>query len=394
MTGDIAIQYILEGGVHTVEGWLDGGAITATLAIQNFQRKHNVIGNVAEIGIHHGKYFLVLKNLCRPDEIAIAIDVFEDQHLNTDNSGYGDRQIFVSNISAHSDRRNIEIIQCDSKLLDAERIILAGKGKKVRLFSIDGSHTMENTLSDLMLCGRVLTEGGVIVLDDFYNQEWPGVQEGFHHFMRKMHNEFAPIATGNNKLFICHRRNFGQLVQIFKDDLRPFALTYKNVVLWGNDAVSTSLKSPENVFSKDLTFPRNFFSFCKDVISHRCTLQSGWSDPELNGTWTIGEEAVVDLELIDPPRSGETMLHLNVIPFLHDQRTSRKIDVLINGSFIGSQQLMNTHEEQIVMPTDAAMLRQKTTLSIKIECPERPRQLNLSTDSRQIGIKVRSIKLV
>src|SRR5450631_1695169 len=82
MAEDVAARYVLAGGVDTVHGWLGGGAITATLVIHDWQVRNNVQGNVAEIGIHHGKYFLVLKNLCRPEEIAIAIDVFEDQHLN------------------------------------------------------------------------------------------------------------------------------------------------------------------------------------------------------------------------------------------------------------------------------------------------------------------------
>jgi hypothetical protein len=394
MVGDVVARYILDGGVHRVEGWLGSGAITATLAINDWQSKQNVRGNVAEIGIHHGKYFLVLKNLCRPEEIAIAIDVFEDQHLNTDNSGYGDRQIFESNIVAHSDGRNIAIIKCDSKLLDADHIITAGKGGSVRLFSIDGSHTMEHTLSDLILAGRSLTPGGVIILDDLFNQHWPGVQEGFHHFMSKTRNEFAPIAIGDNKLYLCMCSDHDRLLQFFKNELRPFFTMYKDAVLWGTDVVLMSLQWPEDVFSRDLMFARNVFSFCSDLISSRCILRSGWSHPEVAGTWTIGDKAVVDLNLIDPPRSGVVMLQLNLTPFLHDQRTSRKIDVFINDNLVCSQQLTNPQGERMVTPIDAAILRQKTNLRIEVEHPEQPSQFNLSTDSRQIGVKVELIKLV
>jgi cephalosporin hydroxylase len=394
MAEDVAARYVLAGGVDTVHGWLGGGAITATLVIHDWQVRNNVQGNVAEIGIHHGKYFLVLKNLCRPEEIAIAIDVFEDQHLNTDNSGRGDRQIFESNISAHSDGINIEIIQGDSKFLDPERIIAAGKDRRVRLFSVDGSHTMEHTFSDLVLAGSCLTEGGVLVLDDFYSQYWPGVQEGFHYFMSKMGDQFAPIAIGDNKLYICLRRDHDRLLHVFKNELQPFYFMHKNVVLWNTDVVSMSVKSPENIFSRDLKFERNVFFFSRDQISSRCILRSGWSFLEVEGTWTIGETAVVEMQLINPPRSGEVMLQLNLVPFLHDRRTSRKIDVFVNDVFVGSRQLGTARIERIGMPIDAGMLGPTTTVRIDVECPEQPSKFSLSPDARQLGVKVVSIKFV
>ena len=65
MDGDSAAQYILSGGVHAVEGWLAGGAITATLFLNDWQRQHDVRGGVAEIGVHQGKFFLVLKGSLR-----------------------------------------------------------------------------------------------------------------------------------------------------------------------------------------------------------------------------------------------------------------------------------------------------------------------------------------
>ena len=43
-------------------------------------------------------------------------------------------------------------------------------GKKLgcfRMFSIDGGHTEEITLSDMVLVQKVLCEGGVIIVDDW-----------------------------------------------------------------------------------------------------------------------------------------------------------------------------------------------------------------------------------
>jgi peptide chain release factor 2 len=53
----------------------------------------------AEIGVHHGRLFIPMALARRPGERALAIDVFEDQHLNVDHSGKGDRARFEENVA-------------------------------------------------------------------------------------------------------------------------------------------------------------------------------------------------------------------------------------------------------------------------------------------------------
>ena len=388
-----AAKYILDGAVNTVDGWLGGGAITATLAINDWQRRHDVSGNVAEIGIHHGKFFLVLKNLCRDDECSIAVDVFDDQELNVDRSGRGDRAIFESNLAAHSDGKNVEIIQGDSKLLTPDRILEAGRDERIRLFSVDGSHTTEYTLSDLLLASDVLDDNGVIALDDFYSQYWPGVQEGFHHFMSKRSPEFKALAIGNNKLFICKRAAHSELLKIFKESLYPYYLEYKDVTVWGSDAVSMALPEPTAVFSSDLLLPTNVFALSAGRCSPRCDLRHGWSHFEADGTWTIGKQALVELQLVDPPTSGTATLGIKLAPFIHSRRKARRIDVFVNNGHIATKQLSNIRAEWIDLPIDAAILTERTTIAIEIEEPEKPSEIGLSSDPRSIGVKVGMIKL-
>ncbi len=392
MTGGSAAQYILHGGVRRVRGWLASGAVTATLFLNDWQRRSGIRGNVAEIGIHHGKFFLVLKNLCESDEIAIAIDVFEDQSLNVDQSGRGDKAVFESNIFGYSDGKNIKIIQGDSKLISPEQILAAGGGRPIRIFSIDGSHTMEHTLSDLKLAGKILADGGVMVLDDLYSQDWPGVQEGFHHFMSEAGYAFAPLALGDNKLFLCKRSDHRDMLPVFKEELRPYYLAYKDVVLWGADAVSMSLQPPEDVFTEDLKPAQNVFFLCKETLSARCSLLSGWSYSESNGTWTVGERALIEMRLIAPPVTGEAQLQMELVPLLHSRRSSRKLSVFVNDSFVGGRELNNVLPEKIEFAIDAAMLRETTTVALEVESPEKPSEVGLNDDQRPLGIKVRSIK--
>ena len=391
MSANAAARYIMGGGFRTVEGWLSPGAITATVFLDDWQQRNGVRGNVAEIGIHHGKLFLALKNLCRSGEAAIAIDVFEDQSLNVDHSGRGDRAVFEANIRAHSDGSDIAILQKNS--LDIRPDELTAKaGGNIRLFSIDGSHTMEHTLSDLQLASKTLTDGGVIILDDFFSQDWPGVQEGFHHFMAQTHGKFAAVAVGDNKLFLCRKADHSNILEMFREAMRPYYISYKEVVVWGKSAISMALQAPEDVFSPDLGLAKNVFLLCEGSDSRRRRLKQGWSHSEPNGTWTIEDRAVVEVDLVDHPKHETARLQMELVPFLHSNRTSRKIDIEINGSLVGSRRLSNAEPERVEFSFDRALLKNPSVLVFQIESPESPSDLGLSTDQRPLGAKVRSIK--
>jgi uncharacterized membrane-anchored protein len=67
------------------------------------------------------------------------------------------------------------------------------------LFSVDGGHTPEITYSDLDLASQTLCEGGVIILDDFFNESWPGVAEGACKFFLENPERIFPVAIVGNK---------------------------------------------------------------------------------------------------------------------------------------------------------------------------------------------------
>jgi hypothetical protein len=80
-----------------------GEAALVIAALNERQRALDAKGGIAEIGVHHGKLFILLYLLGRPPEKAVAIDLFEDQHFNIDLSGSGDLAKFRRNLARHSD---------------------------------------------------------------------------------------------------------------------------------------------------------------------------------------------------------------------------------------------------------------------------------------------------
>lgn len=190
-------------GQHRVEGWLSKEATVLIDLCDALQREYDVRGGGAEIGIHHGRLFLLLRMLMREGETAVAMDVFEDQHLNADQSGHGDRAVFERNLRhCVGTTEGTRVVKVDSRTISGGDV-QGWAGGPVRLFSIDGAHTAPITAKDLQTSAAALAEGGAVILDDVFNEAFPGVSEGLHAFLREPGHRLAPaVLTGNKTLLV------------------------------------------------------------------------------------------------------------------------------------------------------------------------------------------------
>lgn len=225
----------LADGMPLVQGWLKPGAARAIRRLGLWQAARGVAGHVGEVGIHHGKLFLLLALLRRAGERAVAIDVFARQDLNPDRSGHGDRAVF----EGHARRflgglEGVVIHETDSLLLHGAD--LAGDSGRFRLWSVDGCHMAGHARSDLELAFDTLAPGGVVVLDDFFHPEWPGVTEAALGLLADR-RDIAPVAHGCNKLFLVHAADRDATLRFFLDEVLPGCTKAKEVSLRGWDCL-------------------------------------------------------------------------------------------------------------------------------------------------------------
>lgn len=186
-------------GHRFVEGWLLDGAIEATCDIAELQRQRGVYGPVCEIGVHHGRLFILLVLLNPPTERSLAIDLFELQSENVDGSGKGSREKMLEHLRSRGCNLNlVEILAENSLRVSASQIVELCHGRP-RLFSVDGGHTAEITRNDLRLAQEAVCEGGVVILDDYFNSSWPAVSEGTVQFMRDDSPQLVPVIITSNK---------------------------------------------------------------------------------------------------------------------------------------------------------------------------------------------------
>lgn len=211
-------------GTHVTPLYKD--QLTLILMCDLIQQRLGISGSVAEIGIFLGDYFCMLASCAKPDvgEVAVAIDLFLDQHLNVDGSGAHDKGMDWHRVH-YLDRVKSGVeafwIKEDSLKLSPQKIRKLGI-KSCRMISIDGGHEHYHVTSDIALSASILPHGGIIIVDDYTNQGWPGVAEGVaRHFLLSAYQPLSPFLIGSNKLLLTtdsfHAKIFEATKLIFHD---------------------------------------------------------------------------------------------------------------------------------------------------------------------------------
>jgi hypothetical protein len=244
-----ALTKYIRSGYKNVDGWLTAIAVRSTAELGAVQKRQGILGAVGEIGVHHGRFFILLHLLTQPPEISAAWDLFDWQHENEDESGRGDRVALKKNLVRHGcDLKRIKIHTVNSLNLTADQIVSQCQGR-VRIFSVDGGHTAESTYNDLRVAVESLCDGGIIFLDDFFNSDWPGVAEGTCRFFHLHQEALHPVAIVGNKFIFT---NDTRLAQTYSHALaalhRTSACRIKSTRVFGRETLVFSQGEPRGRF--------------------------------------------------------------------------------------------------------------------------------------------------
>jgi len=205
MTSEQRIRAYIGAGWNTVDGWLDRYSARFIADLTHVQHQRAVSGAFGEIGVHHGKLFILMR-LAAPEDRCFAIDVFDDQHLNVDGSGgveAGKREKFLRNVVRWTGSIDgVSLIQKSS--LDVTPEFLVGQVGMCRMISIDGGHTEQCTLNDLKLSQAVLRNGGVAIVDDCFDEGWPDVATGVAKYCLDPSTSLRPFAISPNKVYFAN----------------------------------------------------------------------------------------------------------------------------------------------------------------------------------------------
>jgi len=398
---DRFVAYVLREGHREVEGWIEPGALAMTTLLDRLQVAAGVRGGLAEIGVHHGRYFIALRLLARPGERSLALDIFEDQHLNVDRSGEGSRERLTANLTRHSGSLDgVEILKADSLTVRPEHV-LQRLGGPVRIFSVDGSHTAIHTESDIRLAAAVLAPGGVVIVDDIFNPEWPGVLAGVEAFFHgKDCQGLVPIIATDNKLILCREDARGPYwagLQGFLGEVQGAVATRR---LLGFEVIDQSFPgldlfleaaSHARAYGRPLIRAMRLTAATHDAYR----FGPGWSTPESWGTWSDGTEARLTL-CLDPPPGRVLVIEALAQGFVAPAHPRLEVEVRVNEDAVAVWLFKGDTEprtRRLRIAAELACVRE-LELNFHIGDPRSPRELGLSDDTRRLGLGLRTLKIL
>ena len=175
-----------------VEGWFYPIDIIMLCGLLSEIQKFN--GDVCEIGVAYGKSAICLSQFRKPEDKLYLYDIFSDEI----------KEKALDNIRKHGDVNNIEVRVQNTMSLKVDDIKF---DRRIRLLHIDGCHEHSAVLNDLQLFSEKMTDGGVIVLDDFNDYEYPGVNSAASEYMLSKYNRnnWRIFAIGDNKAYLCQK---------------------------------------------------------------------------------------------------------------------------------------------------------------------------------------------
>ena len=232
----------MRSGFEAIEGWCHPLHVAFIRGMDEVLFAHGVDGAVGEIGVHHGKHMIALHNLMRPGLCSVAIDVFGDAQFNLDRSGAGDQAVFQANMAqwaAHP--QDCLVLRRDSLVLrEPDWAEIAARTGPLKFFSIDGCHEVEHTLADIRTAIRLLAHGGVIMVDDYLNQDFPGVHQAIAWLFLHDRPPIAPFAMGQDKIYLTHVSHHAAYVKAAQRVMRgmPETSAVKHVRLYGYPVLS------------------------------------------------------------------------------------------------------------------------------------------------------------
>jgi len=173
-----------------VRGYLGAEAVYLIAMCDEIQRTNGVTGSLFEIGTFYGRSLVVLAAAARPDERigfceigSERVQAAKKMLLQTLGPGVAD---------------SVRSYELASRQLTRDDL-----APMCRLIHIDGSHESEDVLHDLQLCEAALDARGIVIMDDVFNESYPGVVDGLYRFQAAANGVLVPVIQGFGKTVLC-----------------------------------------------------------------------------------------------------------------------------------------------------------------------------------------------
>jgi hypothetical protein len=174
----------------------------------------NLAGDVCEIGVAEGKSAICISNFKRPEDNFYLYDIFSEEQKN----------IAEKNLLKFGNCDNIHWRLQDTTELKSENLKFE---RPLRFLHIDGCHEHDAVLNDLVLFSYFMHDDGIILMDDYNDYEFPGVNSATMQFCLSKYNvkNWRVISIGDNKAYLCQKKN----QEIYQKSLINFMTSFNSM---------------------------------------------------------------------------------------------------------------------------------------------------------------------
>lgn len=124
--------------------------------------------------------------------------------------------------------------------------------------------------------------------------------------------------------------------------------------------------------------------------------RDGWSVTEPQGTWTLGERAILALQRPTGATDGQALrLELDLVPFIAGAMTAQSLQLRLDGVVLADWRFTEAKRQVVTASLPAGSFQGPPVLELEllIGDPRSPMDLGLSADRRRLGVMLLSLTL-
>lgn len=198
---DIAPPLLTRDRLDEVEGWFFAADVFLFDWLLAHQRAQGIAGDLLELGVYKGKSAILIGFHAADGQRFTVCDLFDageapDDSTATEMRVYYPtltRQVFEANYLRFH-RRLPTVIQSPSSAITAHV-----PERSCRFVHIDASHLYHHVRADIAAARQLLTEDGIVCLDDYRSPHTPGVAAATWEAV--LTTGLKPVVLTENKLY-------------------------------------------------------------------------------------------------------------------------------------------------------------------------------------------------
>ena len=181
----------IKDSATSVEGMLSVFSMAMMDCLLGFQQHAAVSGNICEFGVFKGRSAVVLAHHAKSGERLILVD----RHPYIERAAI--ERLFPAYEFLHMDAKDI-LRRPDRRSLH----------RAFKFIHLDSGHGFSDTISEMNICDTMLSDDGLLVLDDFTNLNFSQIIAGLYRYLWTTRTDLEVALVTSEKAVLCRRKHF------------------------------------------------------------------------------------------------------------------------------------------------------------------------------------------